>query len=101
MLATWQVRVCLVPFDRQWSEHLAEMDALRDGIGLRAIGGRSPLAEYRREGAALFGSCQQEIRRKTVGTFFYAKITQAAEEARRVDIRARPHRSKQSRRRKP
>jgi preprotein translocase subunit SecA len=42
-------RVILSVIDRKWREHLYEMDALRDGIGLRAVGQRDPLTEYQRE----------------------------------------------------
>jgi len=40
--------------DRLWIEHLEAMDALRGGIGLRAIGQRDPLVEYKREGFRMF-----------------------------------------------
>ena len=36
--------------DRAWKEHLRNMDALRDGIGLRGYGQRDPKLEYKREG---------------------------------------------------
>jgi preprotein translocase subunit SecA len=40
--------------DRLWIEHLEAMDNLRGGIGLRAIGQRDPLVEYKREGFRMF-----------------------------------------------
>jgi preprotein translocase subunit SecA len=40
--------------DRIWIEHLEAMDSLRSGIGLRAIGQRDPLVEYKREGFRMF-----------------------------------------------
>jgi preprotein translocase subunit SecA len=40
--------------DRLWIEHLEAMDNLRNGIGLRAIGQRDPLVEYKREGFRMF-----------------------------------------------
>ncbi len=40
--------------DRLWIEHLEAMDSLRNGIGLRAIGQRDPLVEYKREGFRMF-----------------------------------------------
>ena len=42
--------------DNKWREHLAEMDYLRAGIGLRAMGQRDPLVEYQREGFDLFSA---------------------------------------------
>ncbi len=40
--------------DQRWREHLAEMDYLREGIGLRAMGQRDPLNEWQREGYDMF-----------------------------------------------
>ena len=40
--------------DQSWKNHLSEMDYLRSGIGLRAMGQRDPLVEYQKEGYILF-----------------------------------------------
>ena len=40
--------------DQAWKDHLAEMDYLRSGIGLRAMGQRDSLVEYQKEGYELF-----------------------------------------------
>jgi preprotein translocase subunit SecA len=40
--------------DQFWKTHLSEMDYLRSGIGLRAMGQRDPLVEYQKEGYDLF-----------------------------------------------
>ena len=40
--------------DQSWKDHLSEMDYLRSGIGLRAMGQRDPLVEYQNEGYDLF-----------------------------------------------
>jgi preprotein translocase subunit SecA len=40
--------------DQSWKNHLSEMDYLRSGIGLRAMGQRDPLVEYQKEGYDLF-----------------------------------------------
>jgi len=44
----------LESLDRNWKEHLLNMDHLRDGIGLRGYGQKDPKQEYKREGFALF-----------------------------------------------
>ncbi len=44
----------LEELDRCWKEHLRNMDALRDGIGLRGYGQKDPKLEYKREGFELF-----------------------------------------------
>jgi preprotein translocase subunit SecA len=40
--------------DNLWIEHLEAMDSLRNGIGLRAIGQRDPLVEYKQEGYRMY-----------------------------------------------
>ena len=47
-------RLLLSTVDRQWLEHLHNMDILREGIGLRAWGQRNPLVEFKREAYAMF-----------------------------------------------
>ena len=44
----------LEELDRCWKEHLRNMDALRDGIGLRGYGQKDPKLEYKREGFEMF-----------------------------------------------
>jgi preprotein translocase subunit SecA len=60
----------LTAIDYHWREHLQEMDALLSGIGLRAIGGRSPLAEYRRDAMELFMTMISAAERMTVDQVF-------------------------------
>ncbi|NLE65430.1 MAG: preprotein translocase subunit SecA [Elusimicrobia bacterium] len=40
--------------DMKWKEHLYAMDRLREGMGLRALGQRDPVVEYKREGFLMF-----------------------------------------------
>ncbi len=56
----------LEELDRCWKEHLRNMDALRDGIGLRGYGQKDPKLEYKREGFELF---QDMIFRMREGAF--------------------------------
>ncbi|HEU4577248.1 MAG TPA: preprotein translocase subunit SecA [Polyangiaceae bacterium] len=44
----------LQEIDREWVEHLTNMEHLRDGIGLRGYGQRDPKNEYKKEGYDLF-----------------------------------------------
>ena len=48
--------------DQHWREHLYEMDYLREGINLRAMGQRDPLAEWQREGFDMFEAMMGSIR---------------------------------------
>lgn len=47
-------QVLLRIIDTRWMAHLSEMDYLRVGIGLRAIGQRDPLVEYKNEAYEAF-----------------------------------------------
>jgi preprotein translocase subunit SecA len=47
--------------DNRWRGHLYEMDYLRDGIGLRAMGQKDPLLEWQREGFEMFGQMMHGI----------------------------------------
>jgi preprotein translocase subunit SecA len=46
--------VLLRIIDQRWRAHLYEMDYLREGINLRAMGQRDPLTEWQREGFEMF-----------------------------------------------
>ncbi len=47
-------QVMLRVIDTRWMDHLLEMDYLKDGIGLRAMGQRDPLVEYKNEAYDMF-----------------------------------------------
>ncbi|WP_022868120.1 preprotein translocase subunit SecA [Schaalia vaccimaxillae] len=67
-------RVVIATVDRLWREHLYEMDYLKEGIGLRAMGQRDPLVEYKDEGAQMFSAMMERIREESVQQVFgYAK----------------------------
>ena len=63
--------------DNKWREHLSEMDYLRAGIGLRAMGQRDPLVEYQREGYTLFSDLVDSVKRDTVKYLFHVQIAPA------------------------
>jgi preprotein translocase subunit SecA len=54
-------RVMLSVIDQHWREHLYEMDYLREGINLRAMGQKDPLAEWQREGFDMFSAMMAGI----------------------------------------
>ena len=53
--------VMLTVIDQKWREHLSEMDYLREGINLRAMGQQDPLVAWQREGYAMFSELVEEI----------------------------------------
>ncbi|MCM3661009.1 preprotein translocase subunit SecA [Georgenia satyanarayanai] len=67
-------RVVLSVLDRKWREHLYEMDYLKEGIGLRAMGQRDPLVEYQREGYQLFQAMNEAIKEEAVSYLFNLEV---------------------------
>lgn len=63
-------QIVLVAIDRQWQQHLYNMDSLRDGISLRAQGQKDPLVEYKNEAYKLFEALMSDIEDEAVGNLF-------------------------------
>ncbi len=63
-------RVVIATVDRLWREHLYEVDYLKEGIGLRAMGQRDPLVEYKDEASRMFQSMMGRIREESVQQVF-------------------------------
>ncbi len=66
--------VLLQTIDRKWIDHLHNMDALREGIGLRAYAQVSPLVEYQREGYDMFQATLQAIQEDTARILFRVQV---------------------------
>ena len=60
----------LQQIDTLWREHLQQMDALRESVGLRGYGQKDPLIEYKSEGYELFLDMMTGVRRNVVYTLF-------------------------------
>jgi preprotein translocase subunit SecA len=60
----------LQQIDTLWRDHLQQMDALRETVGLRGYGQKDPLIEYKSEGYELFLDMMTGIRRNVVYTLF-------------------------------
>jgi len=56
--------------DKQWRDHLREIDTLREGINLRAYGQKDPLLEYKQEAYNLFIQMLSEIELETLSLAF-------------------------------
>ncbi|MCS7066254.1 MAG: SEC-C metal-binding domain-containing protein, partial [Fimbriimonadales bacterium] len=59
---------------RKWVEHLASMDYLREGIGLRGYGQIDPLVAYKQEAAQIFAETLHSIRHDVVMYLFHAQV---------------------------
>lgn len=57
--------VMLQQLDLDWKEHLAALDYLRQGIGLRGYAQKNPKQEYKREAFEMFGAMLESVKRET------------------------------------
>jgi preprotein translocase subunit SecA len=73
--------VMLQILDNHWKDHLAAMDYLRQGIGLRGYAQKDPKQEYKREAFEMFYQMLEQIKHDVVA--FLAKVQVHSEQ--RVD----------------
>ena len=66
--------VLLQLIDVDWREHLLNMDYLREGIHLRALGQKDPLSEYRLEGHQMFDEMMENVTREFVRYMFHVEL---------------------------
>ncbi|MBU0549644.1 MAG: preprotein translocase subunit SecA [Candidatus Omnitrophica bacterium] len=69
-MQNFQRMVLLQIIDAKWKDHLYAMDDLREGIGLRAVGQRDPLLEYKREAFIMFDQMVTAIREDVIELLF-------------------------------
>ena len=67
-------QVMLQVLDNHWKDHLAEMDHLRQNIGLRAYAQKNPKNEYKREAYEMFEEMLQTINTETVKVLFSLEL---------------------------
>ncbi len=70
----------LESLDRNWKEHLQNMDHLRDGIGLRGYGQKDPKQEYKREGFEIFQEMIYLIKESAMRNLCRLRLQLVAEE---------------------
>ncbi|GAB1256847.1 preprotein translocase subunit SecA [Aurantivibrio plasticivorans] len=59
-------QIMLQVLDNHWKEHLASMDHLRQGIGLRAYAQKNPKQEYKREAFEMFQGMLSAIQHEVI-----------------------------------
>jgi preprotein translocase subunit SecA len=74
----------LQQIDTLWREHLQQMDALRESVGLRGYGQKDPLIEYKTEGYEIFLDMMTDIRRNVVYSLFQFQPQPAAPQPQEV-----------------
>lgn len=71
--------VLLKNVDRNWMDHIDNMDQLRQGIGLRAYGQHDPVIAYRNESYDMFSAMTDTIREQTAKMMLTVQIRQNEE----------------------
>ncbi|MDY5683335.1 MAG: preprotein translocase subunit SecA [Treponema sp.] len=60
--------------DRKWLDQLENLEALREGVGLRSYGSKNPLTEYKIDGFNIFYDMLDTIRQEIVSKVFKVRI---------------------------
>ena len=86
--------VMLQVLDSMWKEHLAAMDYLRQGIGLRGYAQKNPIQEYKREAFELFTQLLNKIKTEVISILTRVRVraeedVQAVEQQRRSNVTMR------------
>lgn len=64
--------------DSKWMDHLDAMDALKEGINLRAYGQKNPIVEYKFEAYEMFEEMIEAIKTTVVTFLYHIQITYSA-----------------------
>ncbi len=67
-------QMMLRQLDHHWKEHLAAMDHLRQGIGLRSYAQKNPKQEYKREAFEMFGRMLEEVKHDIISLLARVRI---------------------------
>lgn len=79
--------ISLHVLDGSWKEHLLAMDAMRQGIGLRAVGQKDPLLEYQFESYTLFQESMAQVRESIAQLLFRVAVVSEDRVPRRQPVR--------------
>ncbi|MDJ0709354.1 MAG: preprotein translocase subunit SecA [Woeseiaceae bacterium] len=79
-------QIMLRQLDFHWKEHLAAMDHLRQGIGLRSYAQKNPKQEYKREAFEMFGEMIEQVKHDSVSILCRIRI-QSEEELAELEAR--------------
>jgi len=74
VLSFAEKRVMLFQIDKDWRDHLAAMDTLRSSVNLRAMGGKDPFYEYKKESFDYFNDMLSEQNEKVLKTLFNLEL---------------------------
>ncbi len=74
LLSYAEKRIMLFQIDNDWKDHLAAMDALRSSVNLRAMGGKDPFYEYKRESFDYFNHMLSNQNEKVLQNLFKLEL---------------------------
>ncbi|MBT8100744.1 MAG: preprotein translocase subunit SecA, partial [Gammaproteobacteria bacterium] len=74
LLRNVEKQMMLRQLDHHWKEHLAAMDQLRQGIGLRSYAQKNPKQEYKREAFEMFGALLDRVKHDTISLLARVRI---------------------------
>ena len=74
ILSFAEKRVMLFQLDKDWRDHLAAMDTLRSSVNLRAMGGKDPFYEYKKESFDYFNEMLSSQNEKVLQTLFKLEL---------------------------
>lgn len=60
--------------DQKWMDHIDNMDALRNAIGMRGYAQHDPVMEYKKEGLEMFKEMTEEIQKQVVSIMMRANF---------------------------
>lgn len=69
-----QKMVLLQAIDQRWKEHLAKIDRLKEGVGLRGYSGKDPVIEYKKEAFNAFNMLNATIKSDVVEKLLKVQI---------------------------
>ena len=67
-------KILLFAVDQKWMDHIDQMDQLRNSIGMRSVGQKDPVVEYRMEGSQMFDEMNESILNTAVQLICRAEI---------------------------
>ncbi len=87
LMRSVEKQIMLRQLDHHWKEHLAGMDHLRQGIGLRSYAQKNPKQEYKREAFEMFGAMLELVKHDTISILARIRIQSEQELAEMAEQR--------------
>lgn len=88
--------VLLKTIDTKWMTHIDDMEQMRRGVGLAAIGQQDPVALYKKQAYEMFENLETDIQYSTIRALLFGKVKRvdsANSVAQREDLADNPNKS--------